>query len=72
MSQTKTHVQQYIGNGKAMKSKSSCGLSTFNRNGRFNNIQPLKNFKEHYEANGLTTKYTCVKCLAKAKEQGRM
>ena len=70
MSTTKTHLAQSIGNGKINLHKSSCGLSDFNRNGRFNYITRTSEFKNILDGNGEDV--VCLKCLAKAKEQGRV
>tara|TARA_R110000772_G_scaffold67308_3_gene149399 strand:+ start:199 stop:411 length:213 start_codon:yes stop_codon:yes gene_type:complete len=70
MTTTKTHLAQSIGNGKINLHKSSCGLGDFNRNGRFNYITRTSEFKNSLIENGEDT--VCLKCLAKAKEQGRV
>jgi len=59
-----------MGNGKINLHKSSCGLGDFQNNGRFNYITRTQEFKNIYASNGETA--VCLKCLAKAKEQGRV
>lgn len=70
MATTKTHLAMSIGNGKINLHKSACGLGDFNRNGRFNYITKTSEFKNSYTENG--EEVICIKCLAKAKEQGRV
>jgi hypothetical protein len=66
---TKTHLASSIGNGKINLHKSSCGLGDFNNNGRFNYITKTSEFKNIVANN---ESQVCEKCLAKAKEQGRI
>ena len=67
---TKTHLASSIGNGKINLHKSSCGLGDFNRNGRFNYITRTSEFKAILESG--REDLLCEKCLAKAKQQGRI
>ena len=70
MATTKTHLGQSMGNGKINLHKSACGLGDFNREGRFNYIAKTSVFKNTFIEAGKDL--VCLKCLAKAKEQGRV
>lgn len=59
-----------IGQGKITLHKSACGLGDYNKNGRFNYITKTSEFKKLHTERG--TELVCEKCLAKAKEQGRI
>jgi hypothetical protein len=70
MTTTKTHLGMAMGQGKINLHKSSCGLGDMNRKGRCNYITKTSTFKTLYLERG--TELVCEKCLAKAKEQGRI
>lgn len=70
MTTTKTHLGMQMGAGKITLHKSSCGLGDFNPQGRWNYITKTSTFKTLYLERG--TELVCEKCLAKAKEQGRI
>jgi hypothetical protein len=70
MTTTKTHLGMAMGQGKITLHKSTCGLGDFNREGRWNYIVKTSEFKRlHTERD---EELVCLKCLAKAKEQGRV
>jgi len=70
MATTKTHLGMAMGQGKITLSKSACGISSFQKNGRFNLIIKTSEFKNIFEHAG--EDQVCLKCLAKAKEQSRI
>lgn len=70
MTTTKTHLAQSVGNGKINLHKSVCGLSDFNKNGRFNYIARTATFKALYRDNG--EEVVCLKCLEKAQAKNRI
>lgn len=70
MAITKTHLVKQIIDGKVFLGKTECGLSQYQKNGRFNYIVKTQYFKNIYMNSG--TESCCEKCLAKAKEQGRV
>ena len=70
MTTTKTHLGMAMGQGKITLHKSACGLGDSNREGRMNYITKTITFKTLYLERG--TELVCEKCLAKAKEQGRV
>ena len=70
MTTTKTHLGMQMGQGKINLHKSSCVLGDSNRYGRFNYITKTQEFKNLYNNNG--EELVCEKCLAKAKQQGRI
>jgi hypothetical protein len=70
MTTTKTHLGMAMGQGKITTQKSSCGLGVFNPQGRWNYIVKTSEFKNIFENTG--EEQVCLKCLAKAKEQGRV
>jgi hypothetical protein len=67
---TKYHLGMSLGNGKITLSKGACGIGSFQKNGRFNMIMKTLEFKKMFEHAG--EEQVCLKCLAKAKEQGRV
>lgn len=69
MSTTKTHIAKQIVKGKIITTKTECGLKQAQRAGRYNYIVNTATFKKI----ALNDKpQVCEKCLAKAKEQGRI
>ena len=70
MTTTKTHLGMTMGQGKITLHKSACGLGDSNRYGRFNYITKTSVFRNLYLERG--EELVCEKCLAKAKEQGRI
>jgi hypothetical protein len=70
MATTKTHLGMAMGQGKITLHKSVCGLGDFNREGRMNHITKTSTFKTLYLER--EEELVCLKCLAKAKEQGRI
>ena len=70
MTTTKTHLGMAMGQGKITLHKSACGLGDSNREGRMNYITKTSAFKTLYSETG--EELVCLKCLAKAKEQGRV
>lgn len=70
MTITKTHLGMSMGQGKITLHKSACGLGDFNKYGKFNYITKTNEFKKLYTETGEQS--ICLKCLAKAIEQGRI
>ena len=70
MAITKTHIAKQIIAGKVILTKTECGLNEFQKGGRWNYITKTGVFKKLYEEAGTVS--CCVKCLSKAKEQGRV
>jgi hypothetical protein len=70
MTITKTHIVKQIVKGKIITTKTECGLNAWQNGGRFNNIVKTSEFKNIY--NATQTESCCEKCIAKAKEQGRI
>ena len=70
MTTTKTHLGMAMGQGKITLHKSACGLGVFNHQGRWNYIVKTSEFKMLHTERG--EELVCLKCLAKAKEQGRV
>ena len=70
MTLTKTHIARQIIKGKIITTKTECGLNAWNNHGRWNHIVKTSEFKSLY--NTTQPELCCVKCLAKAKEQGRI
>ena len=67
---TKYHLGMFLGNQKITLSKGTCGIGSFQKNGRFNMIMKTGEFKNMFIHAG--ENQVCLKCLAKAKEQGRI